>query len=189
MATGGPQRPGAAVARGERDRAGTRGSPGRGAVPVGDSGDGPVRTRGDGGASGAEAEALASALDRVGDRWALQVVHALLDGPRRFGELHRTVAPISTNVLTQRLRSLEAAGVVVAEPYQQRPPRFRYRLTGRGEDLVDALRVLAAWAATDPGTRAAAAPAHGPCGTPLEPRWWCPTCAVTTDGDAELIRC
>ena len=94
--------------------------------------------------------ALDRALAAVGDRWSPLVVAALLDGPRRFGELQETVAGIAPNVLTARLRSLEEHGLVVAEPYSHRPLRYRYELTARGEDLAGPLRMLAAWGAGEP---------------------------------------
>lgn len=125
------------------------------------------------------ASPLEDALHRVGDRWALLVVNALLDGPRRFGELQEDVGGIAPNVLTQRLRHLERQGVVVAEPYSRRPPRVVYRLTAAGQDLAGALRLLAHWGAgrTGPGEERGPEPLrHRACGTALAARWWCPTC-------------
>ena len=84
----------------------------------------------------------------VGDRWSFLLVEALLDGPRRFGELQVAVAGIATNVLTQRLRSLEATRVVVARPYSVRPRRVAYELSSAGRELAGALRLLAQWAPT-----------------------------------------
>ncbi|MCL2393996.1 MAG: helix-turn-helix transcriptional regulator [Acidimicrobiaceae bacterium] len=121
------------------------------------------------------ASALDAALARVGDRWSLLVVDALLDGPRRFGELQEAVPGIATNVLTQRLRHLEHARVVLPRPYSQRPLRSAYELTGAGRELGGALRLLAQWG-SDALPGAASTPAHAACGTPLEARWWCPTC-------------
>ena len=72
---------------------------------------------------------LAAALDSVGDRWTLLLVEALLDGPRRFGDLQEQLPRIAPNVLTQRLRRLEGEGLVLAQPYSERPPRFVYELT------------------------------------------------------------
>ena len=91
--------------------------------------------------------ALDHALAALGDRWSLLVVDALLAGPRRFGELQAAVPGIAPNVLAARLRSLEEHGVVVAEPYSQRPLRYRYELTARGEELAEPVRHLAAWGA------------------------------------------
>ena len=94
--------------------------------------------------------ALDRALAALGDRWSLLVVAALLEDPRRFGELQEALRGIAPNVLTARLRSLEEHGVVVAEPYSERPLRYRYELTSRGEELAEPLRLLAAWGSGEP---------------------------------------
>lgn len=126
------------------------------------------------------ASALDAALARVGDRWSLLVVDALLDGPLRFADLQAAVAGIATNVLTGRLRHLENARVVLPRPYSQRPLRQAYELTAAGRELAGALRLLAQWGSEAEGSDALAeqpsTPAHVACGTPLEARWWCPTC-------------
>lgn len=121
---------------------------------------------------------LERAVARVGDRWSLLVVAALLDGPRRFGELQAGLGSIAPNVLSQRLKHLERAGVVVAEAYSARPPRFAYRLSASGRELAGALRLLAQWGAAGGGEGVR----HPACGTPMEPRWWCPTCGQV-EGD------
>ena len=118
--------------------------------------------------------ALADALAAVGDRWTLLLIAALLDGPRRFGELQEEVQGIAPNVLTQRLRQLERNRLVVAQLYSERPPRFVYELSAAGRELAGALRLLAGWGARN--SEDAAAPRHAVCGTPMEARWWCPTC-------------
>jgi DNA-binding HxlR family transcriptional regulator len=124
---------------------------------------------------------LAEAVARVGDRWALLIVHALLAGPRRFADLQADVPGIAPNVLTQRLRHLEREGVVLARPYSERPLRVVYELTAAGQELAGAIRLLAQWGA-GAGRSADADPLrHGPCGTPLEARWWCPTCGRVVD--------
>jgi DNA-binding HxlR family transcriptional regulator len=120
--------------------------------------------------------ALEVALDRVGDRWSLLIVEALLDGSCRFGELQEGLPGIAPNILTDRLRRLEREGILVARPYQERPPRMEYALTADGRDLAGALRLLADW-----GTRRGGAGEplrHELCGTPLEARWYCPTCSL-----------
>ncbi|MEA2428738.1 MAG: hypothetical protein QOF37_2366, partial [Thermoleophilaceae bacterium] len=91
--------------------------------------------------------ALGEALARVGDRWTLLVVEALLEGPRRFGDIQAAVDGIAPNILTQRLRHLEREALVVSRPYSERPPRFVYELTTAGEELAGALRLLADWGA------------------------------------------
>lgn len=137
--------------------------------------------------------ALDAAAACVGDRWTLLLVGTLLDGSARFGELQEALPGLAPNILTKRLRTLEHEGLVVAEPYSRRPVRLAYRLTGRGQALADALRMLAQWGAEHPGPPAAGERGgagqpdtplhHGACGTPVEARWWCPTCARLVDDD------
>jgi DNA-binding HxlR family transcriptional regulator len=127
------------------------------------------------------ASSLDAALARVGDRWTLLIVDALLAGPRRFNDLIAEVDGIAPNILSQRLKHLEREAMITARPYSRRPPRFSYELTGSGRDLAGALRLLAEWGAahgedSDP-------PRHGACGTPMETRWYCPTCARVVDDD------
>ncbi len=124
---------------------------------------------------------LADALATVGDRWTLLVIAALIDAPRRFGELQEEVDGISPNVLAQRLRALERNALVVARPYSERPPRFVYELSAAGRELAGALRLLAGWGARN--AEDAQAPRHVVCGTPMEARWWCPTCERPASDD------
>ncbi|HVM19494.1 MAG TPA: helix-turn-helix domain-containing protein [Egibacteraceae bacterium] len=134
-----------------------------------------------------EQGALDAALRRVGDRWTLLIVEALLDGPQRYNQLQEAVAGIATNVLSQRLKQLEQQGLVRAEPYSQRPPRYRYALTGAGRELGDPLRLLAAWGAAHGDD--AQSVGHVLCGTPLQARWFCPTCdEVVAAADADPLR-
>ena len=109
---------------------------------------------------------------------------ALLDGPRRFGELREALPGIAANILTDRLRRLERERILVSAPYSTRPPRMEYTLTGDGRDLASALRLLADWGSRRTGGEPLR---HDRCGTPVEARWFCPTCAVAVS-DAEISR-
>jgi DNA-binding HxlR family transcriptional regulator len=122
---------------------------------------------------------LAAALERVGDRWSLLLIEALLAGPRRFGELSTEVAGIAPNILSERLKRLEGERILQATPYSERPPRFTYALTDEGLELAGVLRLLADWGAR--GSTHAEPMRHGACGTPMEARLWCPTCARAID--------
>ena len=106
----------------------------------------------------AAASPLAEALARVGDRWTLLVVEALLNGPRRFNDLLDQLPGIAANILSDRLKRLEREGLLVARPYSERPPRSAYNLTAEGKELAGALRLLAYWGSghADPGTSAQA---------------------------------
>jgi DNA-binding HxlR family transcriptional regulator len=127
---------------------------------------------------------LDDALALVGDRWTLLIVDALLDGPKRFGELASAVGGIAPNILTQRLRQLESAGLLAATPYSRRPVRLAYCLTEAGESLRSVVAVLRNWATRQAG---GTGPTHDACGTALELLPWCPTCERMVDPDhAEL---
>jgi DNA-binding HxlR family transcriptional regulator len=123
-------------------------------------------------------DALDRAVALVGDRWMLLILAALLDGSRRYGELHERIGGISTSALAQRLATLEAEGLVVAEPYSRRPMRMRYALTADGRSLSDALLALSAWGADRHAEGDEIGPTHAACGSRLEIRWHCPTCDV-----------
>ena len=125
--------------------------------------------------------ALGEAVALVGDRWTLPIVQALLDGPKRFNDLLAALPGLAPNILTRRLRHLEREGVLVATPYSRRPPRFVYELTASGRELAGALRLLAQWGAGRTGNTDALT--HAACGTAMEARWWCPTCATVVDDD------
>ena len=97
--------------------------------------------------------AFAQALDLVGERWALLIVRELMFGPRRFTDLKVSLPGIATNVLTQRLEGLEAAGVVRRVDLP-RPARGKaYALTPWGLEFREPLRVMGAWAARSPHLR------------------------------------
>ena len=125
------------------------------------------------------ASPLAEALARVGDRWTLLVVEALLAGPQRFNDLLDRLPGIAANILSERLKRLEREGLLVARTYSERPPRSAYQLTAEGGELAGALRLLASWGAGH--AEEAQAPAHPACGTPVEARWYCPTCDQLVD--------
>ena len=89
---------------------------------------------------------IATSLDIIGDRWTLVIVRDLLLGKARFAEFLASAERITTSVLTDRLNQMEAAGLVERVPYQQRPPRYEYRLTAKGRGLLPALQALCRWA-------------------------------------------
>jgi DNA-binding HxlR family transcriptional regulator len=96
---------------------------------------------------------VSCALDLVGDRWTLLVVRDLLAGKARFGEFRASPERIPTNILAERLKRLERAGLVSRVPYSAHPPRDEYRLTPAGRALRDAIDALATWGlAHVPGT-------------------------------------
>lgn len=99
---------------------------------------------------------LAAALELVGDRWTMLVLRDLVLGPRRFAQLQAGLGSVAPDVLTQRLRSLTASGLVERAG-------TAYRLTSGGRGLVPAMRALAVWGGPHlPDTPAAGSlSAHG----------------------------
>jgi len=89
---------------------------------------------------------IATTLDIVGDRWTLVVLRDLFTGKKRFSEFLTSPENIATNVLTNRLALMEAAGLVTKRAYQQRPRRYEYALTAKGRDLLPVLQEMCRWA-------------------------------------------
>ncbi len=92
----------------------------------------------------------AHALELVGERWSLLIVRELMFGGRRFGELRASLAGISANVLTQRLASLEAAGIVRRRALPPPASARIYELTAWGYEAEPAIQALGRWAARSP---------------------------------------
>jgi DNA-binding HxlR family transcriptional regulator len=87
---------------------------------------------------------IARTLGVVGDRWTLLLIRDALQGVSRF-EVFRTRLGIAHNVLTDRLNRLCAAGILERKPYQKKPDRYEYHLTGRGRDLWPIVMSLLLW--------------------------------------------
>ncbi len=85
-------------------------------------------------------------LGRVGDKWSLQVIFHLGDGPQRFTGLKRSIDGVSQRMLTVTLRGLERDGIVTRTMYPVIPPRVEYALTPLGGTLLDAAGILVSWA-------------------------------------------
>ena len=99
---------------------------------------------------------IARALDRVGERWALLVVRELLLGAKRFTDLRAGLSDASPNVLSQRLRELEQAGVIERRQLPAPAPATVYQLTTWGQELEPVILALGRW-----GSRATPVP-RGP---------------------------
>lgn len=124
---------------------------------------------------------IAETLDLVGERWSLLVLREVFMGVRRFADIQaNTGAP--RDVLTKRLRSLEAGGVLERHRYLERPPRFEYRLTPAGQALEPVLISLREW-----GLRYLPDPPPAPrfihtCGADVVTRVVCAECGQPLEG-------
>ncbi|HEY6291117.1 MAG TPA: helix-turn-helix domain-containing protein [Terriglobia bacterium] len=91
---------------------------------------------------------MSISLERFGDRWSLLIIRDLMvRGFRTFKEFQESGEGIATNILTDRLQKLEAAGIVTTEAAETDGRRVNYRLTGKGIDLAPVLLELLIWGA------------------------------------------
>lgn len=88
---------------------------------------------------------ITNGLDIFGDRWSLLIVRDLMLGKRRYQDLIASPESIASNILADRLKRLEAAGLVDRRAYQQSPTRYDYVLTEKGRDLQPVLEAITAW--------------------------------------------
>jgi DNA-binding HxlR family transcriptional regulator len=122
---------------------------------------------------------IAGALEVVGERWSLLIVRDVLLGLRRFDEIQASLG-VARNVLQTRLTRLLDHGVLEKRLYQERPPRYEYRLTEKGLDLWPAVVALLQW-----GDRHATPPAgppvlleHRGCGGSVDEHRMCSACGA-----------
>ncbi len=86
------------------------------------------------------------AAELIGRRWTGAILRVLISGPHRFNELLATIPGLSDRLLSERLRELEAEGLVIRHVLAGPPVRVEYSLTERGYDLEQVIRTIAAWA-------------------------------------------
>ncbi len=88
-----------------------------------------------------------SAMTLLSKRWVGLIIHQLLDGPKRFSELEQDIT-ISGKVLSDRLKALEKANIVIRDVYPETPVRIEYRLSEQGHALKPVLEEIQQWADT-----------------------------------------
>jgi len=104
---------------------------------------------------------VARTLDVVGDRWTMLILRDLSFGRLRYSALLESLKGISTNLLSDRLKKLEASGMVVQVPYSAHPPRSEYKLTPKGKAFVPVLVAMRDYGKQwEPRSEATAAQKH-----------------------------
>jgi len=88
---------------------------------------------------------ITNALEVLGDKWTLIVIRDLFVGKRTYSEFQQSPEGIPTNILAERLKRLQATGIVNKVPYQQKPVRYEYLLTKQGNALGNVLTALKDW--------------------------------------------
>jgi DNA-binding HxlR family transcriptional regulator len=97
---------------------------------------------------------ITNVLDILGDKWTLLVIRDLVLGKRRYQEFMSSPERIASNILADRLKNLEAAGLVTRRTYQGNPARYEYLLTKKGKGLEPVLEAIILWGQKHyPGTK------------------------------------
>ncbi|TWU10301.1 putative HTH-type transcriptional regulator YybR [Novipirellula galeiformis] len=86
-----------------------------------------------------------STIGAIGGRWKVLIIHHLIEGRQRFGELTRLLGGISARTLTRQLRELEASGIIQRETVQEVPLKVEYSLTPLGQKLKPVLDAMHQW--------------------------------------------
>jgi len=120
---------------------------------------------------------IARTLDVAGEWWTPLILRDIAYGVRRFGAIQEDLA-ISANVLSDRLETLVAEGILERSLYQERPERYEYRLTEKGADLIPALLALMQWGDrwAWTGSRGPVRVRHADCGHDVRVEVRCPHC-------------
>lgn len=125
---------------------------------------------------------IAQTLNIIGDRWTLLVLHEILVGTTTFNDLKKELQGISSNILSDRLKHLEQAGLVLSSLYSEHPPRYEYTLTESGKALESVFNAMVLWGGThlEPCYKKLV---HSRCQHEVEIAYYCPHC----DENAEEI--
>ena len=129
------------------------------------------------GATRPRVDSVERALSQVGDAWTFLILREAFFGVRRFDGFQE-ILPVAPNILTDRLRKLVANGILDRRRYQERPPRFEYRLTDKGRDLYPAIVLIMRWGDRwlDAGKGAPLLLVHQTCGKVSRPVLVCDRC-------------
>jgi DNA-binding HxlR family transcriptional regulator len=120
---------------------------------------------------------VARALDTIGDRWSLLILRDAFYGVRRFEDFREDLG-VARNILTDRLQKLVARGVLSRVQYEEKPPRFEYRLTEKGKELLPVILTMMKWG-NRWGSETPEQPVtltHTTCGHETEPVVTCAHC-------------
>ncbi len=123
---------------------------------------------------------IAQTLNIVGDRWTLLVIHEILLGHSTFNEIKKNLEGISSNLLSDRLKYLEEAGLIESSVYSKHPPRYEYSLTQSGKDLEEVFFALIIWGRKNLD-KCYKKLIHTECEHEVEMLYYCPKCEKPID--------
>lgn len=130
---------------------------------------------------------IAQSLNLLGDRWTFLILYAVRKKHQTYKELQTVLKNIPTNLLSERLKTLCATGLLTSEMYQDNPKRYKYALTQMSKDLDDVFNALLIW-----GNKHLEASykciKHKACMQPLEIVYYCPICDKIVHRDDIYIK-
>jgi DNA-binding HxlR family transcriptional regulator len=88
---------------------------------------------------------VATTVGLIGNKWKILILRDVLGGPKRFGELRKSLEGISQKVLTDNLRDMEKDGLLIRKVFAEVPPRVEYRLSEIGESMRPIIKQLEEW--------------------------------------------
>lgn len=118
---------------------------------------------------------IAQTLNIIGDKWSLLILHQLFLGRETYKEILDNLEGIPTNLLSERLKTMEADKLIKRSIYQTHPPRYKYLLTQKGYDLEDVFYSLILWGQKYLNTCYKEL-VHEYCNTKIEHNYYCPKC-------------
>ena len=123
---------------------------------------------------------IAQTLNIIGDRWTLLVLHEILVGRTTFSDIKKELKGISSNILSDRLKHLEKAGLVVSSLYSEHPPRYEYSLTDSGKELENVFNAIIIWGRSNLD-KCYKKIIHSECRHEVELAYYCPHCDKNVD--------
>lgn len=125
---------------------------------------------------------IAQTLNIIGDKWSLLIIHELAIGHETYKQIQESLGKIPTNLLSDRLKSLEEDGIVKSMLYQSHPPRYKYVLTESGRDLQGVFNSIILWGEKHL-QKCYKTIVHKECGHKIEQRYYCPHCESIVSED------
>lgn len=120
---------------------------------------------------------IAQTLNMIGDRWTLLIIHEVLVGRTTFNEIKKGLPGISSKMLSERLKYLEDANLLVSTLYSDHPPRYRYELTDSGRELEMVFHSMVHWGSKHL-VKCYKKLTHATCGHEVEITYRCPHCST-----------
>lgn len=118
---------------------------------------------------------IAQTLNIIGDKWSLLILHRILIGYETYKDIQDGLEGIPTNLLSERLKTMELDELVARDLYQQHPPRYKYTLTEKGMDLVDVFNSLMLWGQKHLN-KCYKNLVHKDCKNNIQHKYYCPEC-------------